>query len=465
MSGLLDSLLGHLRLIYLLQHAEALPESEAAAPDRTAELQRQAHVAAAARRRCARSTCSRPRCATSATAPTRACRSRSLCITAARPATSAAPGALLARVERLEHALGSGGGAPAAAPAPRAATAASRPEAVEHAPSARRLPPPAEPAPPRPRRSATADRRPLRAAPRPARRPSRRLERGPRAAHAARRAACCRPRARRPSRARASSSRSPRRCSRARSATATSSQTRSPRRSPLRLEPRFVAVAQAAERDADRRRWHDFRGGAARAAAPPSRRNRGSRMSIDPQKMMKMAAQMQADMARAQEALAAERVEATAGGGMVKAIASGNGDLVGIEIDPQAVDPDGGRAAAGHGARSGHRGLSPGRRAAAGAHGRDHRRARRARAAGLLGVLSPAVDSLVTQLARLPGVGQRTAQRLAFHLLRVPPRRRSRSRTRSAWSRSASASARSASTSAEERASAGSAPTHGAIAR
>ena len=27
---------------------------------------------------------------------------------------------------------------------------------------------------------------------------------------------------------------------------------------------------------------------------------------------------------------------------------------------------------------------------------------------------------LATQLARLPGVGQRTAQRLAFHLLRVP---------------------------------------------
>ena len=36
-------------------------------------------------------------------------------------------------------------------------------------------------------------------------------------------------------------------------------------------------------------------------------------------------------------------------------------------------------------------------------------------------MLSPAVDALVTQLARLPGVGQRTAQRLAFHLLRVPP--------------------------------------------
>jgi recombination protein RecR len=35
-------------------------------------------------------------------------------------------------------------------------------------------------------------------------------------------------------------------------------------------------------------------------------------------------------------------------------------------------------------------------------------------------VFSPAVDNLVAQLTRLPGVGQRTAQRLAFHLLRAP---------------------------------------------
>jgi recombination protein RecR len=35
-------------------------------------------------------------------------------------------------------------------------------------------------------------------------------------------------------------------------------------------------------------------------------------------------------------------------------------------------------------------------------------------------VLSPAVEDLVVQLAKLPGVGRRTAQRLAFHLLRVP---------------------------------------------
>ena len=35
-------------------------------------------------------------------------------------------------------------------------------------------------------------------------------------------------------------------------------------------------------------------------------------------------------------------------------------------------------------------------------------------------VLSPAIDNLVAQLTRLPGVGQRTAQRLAFHLLHAP---------------------------------------------
>jgi recombination protein RecR len=34
-------------------------------------------------------------------------------------------------------------------------------------------------------------------------------------------------------------------------------------------------------------------------------------------------------------------------------------------------------------------------------------------------VLSPAVENLVAQLTRLPGIGTRTAQRLAFHLLQV----------------------------------------------
>jgi recombination protein RecR len=36
-------------------------------------------------------------------------------------------------------------------------------------------------------------------------------------------------------------------------------------------------------------------------------------------------------------------------------------------------------------------------------------------------VLAPPLQRLVTELARLPGIGQRTAQRLAFHILRASP--------------------------------------------
>ncbi|MFN2472156.1 MAG: recombination mediator RecR [Gaiellaceae bacterium] len=35
-------------------------------------------------------------------------------------------------------------------------------------------------------------------------------------------------------------------------------------------------------------------------------------------------------------------------------------------------------------------------------------------------MLSPAVENLVAQLTRLPGIGTRTAQRLTFHILRAP---------------------------------------------
>ena len=80
-------------------------------------------------------------------------------------------------------------------------------------------------------------------------------------------------------------------------------------------------------------------------------------------------------------------------------------------------------------------------------------------------VLSPAVDNLVAQLTRLPGIGTRTAQRLAFHLLSGSRRRGGRARPRrSPRSRSACASAASAGTS-PRRSSAASAPTRAATAR
>jgi len=56
--------------------------------------------------------------------------------------------------------------------------------------------------------------------------------------------------------------------------------------------------------------------------------------------MQKMVMQMQQEAARVQAELEAARIEASAGGGVVTATVSGKGDLVGLVIDPSAVDPD-----------------------------------------------------------------------------------------------------------------------------
>ena len=61
---------------------------------------------------------------------------------------------------------------------------------------------------------------------------------------------------------------------------------------------------------------------------------------MDINKMMKQVQQMQADMARVQEELANETVEASAGGGMVTVTATGSGEIKAITIAPEAIDPD-----------------------------------------------------------------------------------------------------------------------------
>ncbi len=58
------------------------------------------------------------------------------------------------------------------------------------------------------------------------------------------------------------------------------------------------------------------------------------------QQILQQAQKMQQDMAEAQEKLKDERVEASAGGGMVTVTVNGGGEIVGITIDPRAIDPD-----------------------------------------------------------------------------------------------------------------------------
>ena len=58
------------------------------------------------------------------------------------------------------------------------------------------------------------------------------------------------------------------------------------------------------------------------------------------QALLKQAQKMQQDMMAAQEQLKDETVEASAGGGMVKVVVSGDLVVRSIHIDPDAVDPD-----------------------------------------------------------------------------------------------------------------------------
>ena len=58
------------------------------------------------------------------------------------------------------------------------------------------------------------------------------------------------------------------------------------------------------------------------------------------QKMMLQAKRMQEEVAKAQEEAALLEAEGSAGGGVVKVVASGDSRIKKVTIDPDAMDPD-----------------------------------------------------------------------------------------------------------------------------
>lgn len=60
-------------------------------------------------------------------------------------------------------------------------------------------------------------------------------------------------------------------------------------------------------------------------------------MGLDMNAIMRQAQKMQEKMARIQEELANERIEHSTGGGMVKCVVNGQGEVLSISIDPEAL--------------------------------------------------------------------------------------------------------------------------------
>ena len=61
---------------------------------------------------------------------------------------------------------------------------------------------------------------------------------------------------------------------------------------------------------------------------------------LDLKKYQRMSKDLQAGMAKMQEELAEKTMEGTAGGGALKITVNGNQEIIRVEIQPEAVDPD-----------------------------------------------------------------------------------------------------------------------------
>jgi nucleoid-associated protein EbfC len=61
---------------------------------------------------------------------------------------------------------------------------------------------------------------------------------------------------------------------------------------------------------------------------------------IDVQQLLQQAQRMQEQLMSAQQNLAEAKVTGTAGGGLITATVTGEGELVALEIDPSVVDPE-----------------------------------------------------------------------------------------------------------------------------
>ena len=150
--------------------------------------------------------------------------------------------------------------------------------------------------------------------------------------------------------------------------------------------------------------------------------------------LMKQAQQLQEQMQKAQEKLANIEVTGESGAGLVKVVMTGRHDVKRVTIDPSPAEGRQGNSRRSVGG-GGERCRAP-RRGKQSRHdvgvdaGIEYSAVSRCRferplSRGFGMKFSPLIDQLVQSLRCLPGVGPKSAQRMAFHLLRTQSRGRS----------------------------------------
>jgi recombination protein RecR len=142
-------------------------------------------------------------------------------------------------------------------------------------------------------------------------------------------------------------------------------------------------------------------------------------------KMMKDLQKMQAKL---QDEIDVLEIEATAGGGMVTVRMNGKKEVLALQVEPEAITPEDPEMlqdliVAAINECSASRRAWPAASRSPGCSSPDHSwpwpppTGKESRVSSL----APPIERVIEQLAKLPGVGRKTAQRLAFHLLKAPP--------------------------------------------
>ena len=126
----------------------------------------------------------------------------------------------------------------------------------------------------------------------------------------------------------------------------------------------------------------------------------------DMQKQLRQLQQMQAEMEQTQAELAEREITTTAGGGAIEVTVNGNKEITKLVIDKDVVDPDDVEM------------LQDLVMAAV----NDRRIRRNGYPGSVMRQYPRALNKLINELSKLPGIGGKTAQRLAFHILSLSER-------------------------------------------